>query len=163
MRKIIKSCDFHNSQWMTYTINLGPYQINNVLSYYAEHLNEGIFLVHKFEPNARQRTANINYAQYSIRIKDPLLVKAYMKFHFRGGKNHHIFVLVNRTKHGKDSIAEYYCTCECGSRTVGCCGHIMTIIWFLGYGQYSDIKTPNPDISNVSIPKLLCEPEIEEP
>lgn len=135
-----------------YYISFGPYQINNAISYYAEHQKEGIFLVQKFEPNPRHyRTSDLDYVNHGIVIIDPLLVKAYMKSRYRSGKNHHIFVLVDKSKSGKDAIVEYYCTCESGSRTVGCCSHIMTIIWYLGYGQYNGIDIPNPDICNVSI------------
>lgn len=55
-----------------------------------------------------------------------------MKSRYRGGKHHHIFVLVDKSKTGIYAIREYCCTCESGSRTVGCCSHLMTIVWFLG-------------------------------
>lgn len=79
-----------------------------------------------------------------------------MKSRFRSTKNHHIFVLVDKSKSGRDSIVEYFCTCETGSRTVGCCSHVMTVIWYLGYGQYNEIHIPNANITNVSItiPKI---------
>ena len=74
-----------------------------------------------------------------------------MKSRFRSGKYHHILILVNKAKTGIDSIYEYNCTCESGSRTVGCCSHIMTIVWYLGYVQYEGAHIPNPDICNVPI------------
>jgi len=74
-----------------------------------------------------------------------------MKSRYRGGKYHHIFVLMDKAKTGRDSVTEYYCTCESDVRTISCCSHIMTIVWFLGYGQYHGINKPNPDIYNVSI------------
>ncbi|KYN23462.1 hypothetical protein ALC57_04098 [Trachymyrmex cornetzi] len=134
-----------------YSISLGPYQIQNAISYYAEHQNEGIFLVSKFQPDARHRTAAIRYTDFNITIQDPILIKAYMKSRYRGGKHHHIFVLFDKALTGRNSIKEYFCTCESGARTVGCCSHIMTIIWYLGYGQYHEISTPNPGICDVSI------------
>lgn len=114
-----------------YYLSLGPYQIRNAISYYAEHQKEGIFLVRKFEPNPRHPTAALVYARYGISVENPLLVKAYMKSRYRSGKHHHIFILIDKTKTGRDSVTEYYCTCESGARTVGCCSHVMTIVWFL--------------------------------
>lgn len=131
-----------------HAVSLGPYQINNAVSYYAQHQKENIFLVQKFRSTPRYTW---NYDDFGINVLDPLLVKAYMKSRFRSTKNHHIFVLIDKSKSGRDAIVEYFCTCETGSRTVGCCSHIMTIIWYLGYGQYSEITVPNPNISNVSI------------
>lgn len=139
-----------------YSVSLGPYQINNAASYYAQHLKDDIFLVQKFELNRRYRISALDYASFGINISDPILVKAYMKSRFRSTKNHHIFVLVDKSKIGRNAITEYFCTCETGSRTVGCCSHVMTIIWFLGYAQYNVIHVPNRNITNVSItiPKI---------
>lgn len=134
-----------------YYVSLGPYQLKNAVSYYAEHVEEGIFLVQKFNPNARHRTSNLDYTTHGINVADPLLIKAHMKSRYRSGKSHYIFVLADREKLGRDAILEYYCTCESGSRTVGCCSHIATIIWYLGYAQYNEIHIPNPDILNASI------------
>jgi len=114
-----------------YYLSLGPYQVRNAISYYAEQQKEGTFLVRKFEPNSRYPIAVLNYTRYGISVENPLLVKAYMKSRYRRGKHHHIFVLVVKT--GRDSVTEYYCTCESGARTVDCCSHIMTIVYgFLG-------------------------------
>jgi len=107
--------------------------------------------VQKFKPNPRHSTAALDYIRYRISVENPLLVKAYMKSRYRCGKHHHIFELMDKTKTGRDSVTEYYCTCESGARTVGCCSHIMTIVWFLGYGQYHVISIHNPDICNISI------------
>lgn len=138
-----------------YYIALGSYQIENARSYYSQHQKEGIFLVHKFEPPTRHPTARIKYNQYDIIVQDPLLVKGYMKSRYRGGVKHHIFVLVDRSQSGKECISEYYCTCDSGDRTVGCCSHVMTIIWYLGYAQYQNIQVPNPAAcsASVTIPK----------
>ena len=64
---------------------LSPYQLKNSLSYYAENMEEGIFLVQKFNPTARHRTAGLDFSKYSNDVIDPLLVKAYMKSRFRSG------------------------------------------------------------------------------
>lgn len=107
--------------------------------------------MHKFQPNARHATAKLNFTNHGIDVAEPLLVKAYMKSRYRSGKHHHIFVLVDKNKCERDAIVEYYCTCESGARTVGCCSHIMMIVWYLSYGQYHGITVPNPEICNVSI------------
>lgn len=142
-----------------YAISLGPYQINNAASYYAQHQKNSLFLVQKFEPKAGHRLSELKYDDFGITVKDPLLVKAYMKSRFRSTKNHHIFVLVDKCKSGRDSIVEYFCTCETGSRTVGCCSHVMTVIWYLGFAQYNPVNVPNPEITSVSItiPKVRDE------
>ena len=116
----------------------------------------GFFLVQKFLPAPRHPFAAINFGSYGISIEAPILVKGLMKSRYRGGKHHYIFVLVDKSKSGREAVCEYYCSCESGARTVGCCSHLMTIVWFLGYAQYHGIQLPNPNICNVSItiPKI---------
>jgi len=46
-----------------------------------------------------------------------------MKTRYRGGKHHHIFVLIDKAKTGRDLVTEYYCTCKSGARTVGLQSH----------------------------------------
>jgi len=91
---------------------------------------EGTFLVRKFESNPRHPSAAIDHTKYGISVENPLLVKAYMKScgKYRCGKHHHVFVLMHKAKTGRDSVTEYYCTCESSARTVDCCSHIMTIV-----------------------------------
>jgi len=33
-------------------------------------------------------------------------------------------------------VLAWYCTCAAGARTVGCCSHVATAIWFLGYERH---------------------------
>ena len=35
-----------------------------------------------------------------------------------------------------DPIKDHYCQCKSGTRMVGCCGHIATILWYLGYAHH---------------------------
>lgn len=52
-----------------YDISLGPYQVQNAISYYAENQKEGIFLVSKFQPNPKHKTAAVKYTDYNINIQ----------------------------------------------------------------------------------------------
>lgn len=35
-----------------------------------------------------------------------------------------------------------YCTCLVGNRTVGCCAHTMTVLWYLSWGRFNDVSAP---------------------
>jgi len=74
--------------------------------------------VQKFEPNPRHPTAALDYTRYRISVENPFLVKAYMKSRYRGGKHHHIFVLIYKAKTRQDSVTEYICTCESGALSI---------------------------------------------
>lgn len=45
-------------------------------------------------------------------------------------------------------IDEWYCTCPSGSRTVGCCVHITSIIYYLScLKHFTEIPSPAGDLS----------------
>ena len=35
-----------------------------------------------------------------------------------------------------DPVKDHYCQCKSDTRMVGCCGHIATILWYLGYARH---------------------------
>jgi hypothetical protein len=35
----------------------------------------------------------------------------------------------------------WYCTCKIGGRTVWCCTHVASVVWYLGYQRYSEMKS----------------------
>lgn len=54
------------------------------------------------------------------------------------------FCIGDKSKTGRNTIVEYFCVWETGSRTVGCCSHVMTVTRYLGYGLYNEIDIPIP-------------------
>ncbi len=48
---------------------------------------------------------------------------------------------------GAESLIEYCCQCKSGFRTVECCAHIRTVLWFLGYGRYHPEEIRDPAVS----------------
>lgn len=46
---------------------------------------------------------------------------------------------------GEDQvILGYYCTCKAGARTIGCCAHVASILWFLGWARHQqNIRYPS--------------------
>ncbi|CAF4548119.1 unnamed protein product, partial [Didymodactylos carnosus] len=39
-------------------------------------------------------------------------------------------------------IVDKFCQCESGSRTIGCCAHVSTILWYLGFARHTEWKPP---------------------
>ncbi|VDI18451.1 Hypothetical predicted protein [Mytilus galloprovincialis] len=53
-------------------------------------------------------------------------------------------------------IEGWYCTCKSGARVVGCCAHVASVLWYLGYqrleqqsGSRRDFKTSVLDASHI--------------
>lgn len=45
-----------------------------------------------------------------------------------------------------EGIQAWYCTCKNGSRTVGCCSHVSSLIYFFSFAKYVDFKSINQNI-----------------
>jgi hypothetical protein len=117
----------------------GQYQLELAKSYYADHQFNGIY---KF--SVMKELQKIDYAKHGITVIKPLLVKAKMESRHSKSKAYAMFVLCDLNNSGADTIIGFYCQCRNGARTVGCCAHTMSLIWFLGYGRYAaQLKTPS--------------------
>lgn len=100
------------------TITLGIYQIKHAENYSREHLKDGgsyeIMVCHDF----------------------PFLLR--VKIQSRHSRNilHTLWIKYDSEKEGVDSICGWYCTCKCGARIVGCCAHVSSVLWFLGWKRH---------------------------
>ena len=134
-------------------ISLGSYQIRNSISYLAEHVqaNDGVFQIAVFDSSQRRSLQPINYSEFGFNVQQPLLLKSKLHSRFRGAKEHVQFLLIDQSLNGIDAIVAHFCNCECGSRTVGVCSHIMTIIYYLSYGHSHPVHIPNSFLSHLSV------------
>lgn len=41
-----------------------------------------------------------------------------------------------------DEVTGWYCTCKVGARVFGCCAHIASTMWYLGYSRW-ELETPS--------------------
>lgn len=110
---------------------LGIYQIKQAKSYYGEHIRQnGSFHV-EVDTNLTRFAAN------------KILLRGKIKSRHVARKQYSQYILLNLN--GQDwcqRIEEYYCSCIIGKRTVGCCAHVMTIVWFLGWARFQDNIEP---------------------
>lgn len=121
-------------------ISLGKYQIKQALSYSSQHIknNDGSFQLFSMPEEMCQTF----FASFYTDQCNPILLLAQLFSRFRKRKNYNTFVLVNAIGVGEHSVLDYCCDCYNGLRTVGCCSHVMTILWFSLYIKNRNI--PNP-------------------
>lgn len=111
-------------------IALGTYQIRMARSYYAEHIRES----NGFEIEIYKREqVNKFFGHLFTEESELYLVRSKIKSRFQSQKIHKTYVLVDAKKCSVSSILGYCCTCKNGLRTIGCCSHVMLIIWYFGY------------------------------
>jgi len=99
-------------------ITIGIYQIKQAASYTREHMAEDgnyVLYVHKQEADI-------------LRVK--------LQSRHTSSKQYQLWIRYE--KDGSDPIKGWYCQCKTGARTVGCCAHIASVLWYLGYYRYME-------------------------
>ena len=90
--------------------------------------------------------------QLDTRNDDPQLIRVRVYSRFTNRLKHQIFITFDHNQRPSGAfevdvyalITGYYCTCLAGARTLGCCGHVTSVIWFLSYARHQEnIKWPN--------------------
>ncbi|RVE44543.1 hypothetical protein evm_010809 [Chilo suppressalis] len=112
----------------------GTYQIKQARSYVGEHFRlHGIY-------NLQIGREQVDLS--SLGGENPFLIKAKIKSRHVGRKTYFVFIAVEREQHGRDAIIGYCCNCIVGLRTVGCCSHVMSVVWYLAYGRHEGVSAP---------------------
>lgn len=96
-------------------LTLGVYQLKQASSYTTEHFNDdGMYELYSYKESA-----------------DILRVKI-QSWH-TSSKIYSLWIQYHRT-----GVLGWYCQCKVGARTVGCCAHIASVIWYLAYQRHQE-------------------------
>lgn len=119
---------------------VGTYQIKLAPSYYSEHIrSSGSFLIQKYN-----RPLD-DLSLFNMPSNNVQLLRMHIKSRHISSKVYYCYVLIdvdNRDR-GLECIKNYCCSCLTGRRTIGCCSHVMCIVWFLGWARHQDdIRRP---------------------
>ncbi|CAF5195043.1 unnamed protein product [Rotaria magnacalcarata] len=96
----------------------GTYQIKQSEAYAKAHLHE-----------------NDNEFELQISPENDHLIRC--RLHSRHSNSTRYFICVQYDETDEEEpIKDHYCQCEDGKKTVGCCGHIATVVWYLGYARH---------------------------
>lgn len=122
-------------------ITFGTYQLRQSLSYLAEHMKEDRFDIMVAKERLDFEGGKLLSAHIHSRHKNAVLYKCYIKY----------LPLIA----GANSIDEWYCTCATGNKTVGCCVHLASIIYYLSCLKYkSSIIKPADELTNFFDPLI---------
>lgn len=122
----------------------GTYQYAQSISYLAERYSE-------------EGDINVHYL-----IEDGTILKCEVQSRHINRKIYKCYVQYHPNTTGYAGIKNYVCDCPNGLRTVGCCSHIATIIYFLSHARYlSKIVRPAQILSTL-FEEQRIEPVINE-
>ncbi|CAH2087420.1 unnamed protein product [Euphydryas editha] len=112
---------------------LGVYQIRQARSYFAEHVRQN----GSFSEEIATELESSNVPGLS---SETVLLRGRIKSRHVSNKIYYTYILIKiQGSHWDEKIVQYYCSCICGRRTVGCCTHVMTIAWYLGWARHQEI------------------------
>ncbi|KAK3101751.1 hypothetical protein FSP39_006112 [Pinctada imbricata] len=99
----------HLSEEEIRNITIGVYQVKMAKSYVQEHLDEE--------------------GTYEILVSDQIenMVSAQIQSRHTSAKKYMCFI-----QYEDGAITGWYCKCKIGARVVGACGHITSVIWYMG-------------------------------
>ena len=72
-------------------------------------------------------------------------------------KGYNVYIKYNSNVNSVSAIEGWYCECKYRKRTVGCCSHITSIIYYLSY-----FKSTNKQLSKKKIVEMLKKKISEE-
>ena len=123
---------------------------------YLKHLTIGVYQIN-LAPGYVQDTVlrnNDDELQLDEHVTTPGFIRVRVYSRYRARTRHQLFIAYrilddNQEDDEDDLIDGYYCTCQTGARTLGCCAHVACIFWFLGYARHEEnIKYPDSSLLN---------------
>ena len=101
-------------------LTCGSYQIQQAAHYTDEHM-----------------TANGGFT-FSLHHTAPDLIRVRLQSRHKNATKYFVWV-----QFSCDQISGWYCKCKCGRRVVGCCAHVATVVWYLGFARHNDYRPPS--------------------
>lgn len=125
---------------------LGSYHLKLAKSYCAEHFRNGLYIIELYRENALSDLSRCN-----IMINNAWLIRARIQSRHVRSRIYYSYMLIDGNRGDRHAIAHYYCTCLTGSRTIGSCAHIISIVWYMGIGRHTDFNLPAQLLNSVII------------
>lgn len=115
---------------------LGSYQLKQARSYYGEHVQpDGAFII--------ELAGDIPVEEVrEMAGRDLLVLRGRIQSRHVSSKTYHVYITADPALHGRQAIPYYYCSCPIGKRTIGCCSHTMTIVWYMSFARYAEVIRP---------------------
>lgn len=126
-------------------ISQGTYQINQARSYVQMHMraNDNIFVIKMCDAATFRK-----YYKKANQYTNPLLLMINLPSRFVSTKKHTTYVLLDECDN-QYSLKQYSCSCPNGKRTVGCCSHVMTIIWYTIHIDHNKLRLPSENLNHI--------------
>ena len=79
-------------------------------------------------------------ADYDIDVhaQAPGMLRCRIQSRHINAKRYFCWIEYNTEAVAAQSIVAWFCLCKAGQRLVGCCAHVTSTLWFLGYARHQE-------------------------
>ncbi|CAF0729796.1 unnamed protein product [Brachionus calyciflorus] len=138
-------------------LTFGNYQVDQAKSYLGQHFS------------GRGKREFFVYTD-KCGFKNGKILFGEIRSRFKNSTKYKTFVNYEPNKNSIHSILSWYCTCICGSRTLGCCSHVASLVLFFSNIKYlneiswpaeslQDFFDPESDNSDIETQDKIVEPQ----
>lgn len=144
-------------------ITLGTYQLRQAKTYAIAHKQADQDGDYAFFYCPSEITENIfERIILDYDVIEPVLIFVKMMSRFRSRKKYRSFILADLNKSGPSAIISHYCECKHGLRTVGCCSHVATTLFYLCFARHhGGVAAVSPHLDRFFEQQHEREPESE--
>lgn len=118
---------------------------------YLKELTFGIYQI-ELAPSYIQDKLDIEETdvfQFDEHRRESGFIRIRLYSRFRNQVKYQMWIAYQSDDNNDELILGYYCTCKTGARTLGCCAHVTSIIWYLGYARHQfNVKYPSRAVLN---------------
>lgn len=148
-----------NAQWVRLDEGIVDFPVLELN--YLRDLTVGTYQV-KLSPSYIQDKLirdNDEQFQFDQNINEPGFLRIRIYSRFRNATRHQTFIAYavhddsdEDEEYVDDPIIGYYCTCQCGARTLGACAHVASVLWYLGYARHlQNIRYPDDSLLDTTL------------
>lgn len=125
---------------------LGSYHLKQARSYYGEHVRANGTYSLEISDELIEEDLPLIFGQNNY------LVRGRIKSRHVSNKAYYTYLLISKEQNranSLESVIAYYCSCLVGNRTVGCCAHTMSVLWYLSWGRFNEVSAPASFLDNI--------------
>jgi len=108
------------------------------------HLTIGSNQLKQAQSYAEEYTAGDGMYQLFVHRQERNILRLQIQSRHTLSKVYNLWIEYSQ---GINPIISWYCQCKVSARTVGCCAHVASVLWYLGYSRHSKRLQERPSQS----------------
>jgi hypothetical protein len=118
---------------------------------YLRELTFGVYQIKLAKSYVQDKLQRDSDYVIEIMLEEPGFLRARIYSRFTKSAKYHLWIAYFDSSYEQSNedetsnpITGWYCKCKTGARTLGCCAHIASVLWYLGLARHQkNIKYPS--------------------